>query len=84
MGTGKPGGGKNVMIDMNSKPAIRRLLRDRLAAMVELDRHSKSAAICSLVARMPEFQHAQVVMLYLSTAEEVDTAPLALRAWQAG
>src|SRR5262245_51381031 len=67
-----------------SKPAIRKALRERLAAMDPAARHSKSVAICTSVAASPEFQSARVVMLYLSMSEEVDTAPLALRAWQAG
>ncbi len=72
------------MMDMNSKPAIRRLLRDRLAAVTPGDRHSRSALACSWVSAMPEFDQAQVVMLYLNTAEEAETAPLALRCWRAG
>ncbi len=72
------------MMDMNSKPAIRRLLRDRLAAISPADRQSRSTLACSWIAAMPEFDQAQVVMLYLSTAEELDTAPLALRCWRGG
>ena len=37
-----------------------------------------------MVTASPEFAAAQVIMLYLSTNEEVNTASLALRAWQAG
>lgn len=67
-----------------SKPAIRKALRERLAAMDPAVRHSKSVAICTSVAASPEFAAASVIMLYLSMVEEVDTAQLALRAWQAG
>jgi len=67
-----------------TKSAIRKQLRDLLSAMSEADRHAKSLAACSLITASPEFEAARVVMLYLSTALEVDTAPLALRAWQAG
>lgn len=66
------------------KSAIRRQLRDRLNAMGEPERHAKSLAACALIAASPEFAAARVVMLYLSTPTEVDTAPLALRAWQQG
>lgn len=66
------------------KTAVRKLLRDRLAGMSDADRHAKSIAACSLITAAPEFAAARVVMLYLSTVQEVDTAPLALRAWQAG
>ena len=67
-----------------TQSAVRRHLREVLNAMGEADRHAKSIAACSLVTASPEFDAARVVMLYLSTATEVDTAPLALRAWQAG
>jgi 5-formyltetrahydrofolate cyclo-ligase len=66
------------------KSVIRRQLREMLGAMSESDRHTKSLAACGLITSSPEFAAARVVMLYLSTATEVDTAPLALRAWQAG
>lgn len=72
------------MSDGQTKSLIRRQLRDLLGAMTEADRHTKSLAACSLITHSPEFDAARVVMLYLSTATEVDTAPLALRAWQAG
>jgi len=67
-----------------SKSAVRRQLRERLAQMTEPDRHTKSMAACSMVSASPEFAAARVLMLYLSVPLEVDTASLALRAWQAG
>lgn len=66
------------------KSAIRKQLREKLQAMSETDRHARSLSACSFITTSPEFAAARVVMLYLSTPEEVDTAPLALRAWQAG
>src|ERR1041384_5529942 len=72
------------MAESQSKTLIRKQLRDVLAGMSEPDRHGKSLAACSLITASPEFEAARVVMLYLSTALEVDTASLALRAWQAG
>ena len=66
-----------------SKSTIRKQLRERINAMSEADRHAKSLAACALVAATPEFAAARCIMLYLSTPTEVDTAPLALRAWQA-
>ena len=67
-----------------SKAAVRRQLRDTLAHISEADRHAKSAAACALIAASPEFQHARVIMLFLSMPSEIDTSALALRAWQAG
>jgi 5-formyltetrahydrofolate cyclo-ligase len=66
------------------KGEIRRKLRDKLAAMSEEDRHAKSISACSFVAGTTDFAGARVIMLYLSAQNEVDTAPLALRAWQDG
>jgi 5-formyltetrahydrofolate cyclo-ligase len=74
----------NFMSDPNTKAAIRRQLRETLAAMTDADRHAKSLAACALIASSQEFAMASTLMLYLSTAHEVDTSPLALRAWQAG
>jgi len=72
------------MVEPNSKPAARKHLRDVLGAMSEEDRRRKSTAACGFLAQSPEFQMARVVMVYLSMPQEVDTAALALRAWQAG
>lgn len=66
------------------KLEIRQQLRQRLAAMTDAQRHSKSVAACSLIAATAEFQAAKSVMVFLSTPLEVDTAPLALRSWQQG
>jgi 5-formyltetrahydrofolate cyclo-ligase len=78
-------GVRNVdMPENTNKSAMRRQLRDALAAMSDEARHAKSVAACSFIASSPEFINAHVVMLYLSTATEVDTSALALRAWQQG
>src|SRR5215469_18337711 len=69
---------------LSSKPAVRKHLREVLAAMSEAERHHKSVTACSLVAASPEFAAARVVMLFLSTPHEIDTASLALKSWQAG
>jgi 5-formyltetrahydrofolate cyclo-ligase len=67
-----------------NKQAVRRTLRETLAGMSDADRHAKSVAACRFVCSSPEFAAAHVVMLYLSTSTEVDTAPIALRGWQDG
>src|SRR4051794_28092273 len=72
------------MSDMNTKPALRRELRQMLETLPESERHLKSVSACRLVATCEEFQSARVVMLYLSMPTEVDTASLALKCWQAG
>ncbi len=73
-----------MMDDMSSKAAVRRQLKQLLAGLSEADRHRKSVTACANLIATREFSSAQVVMLYLSTPEEVDTAPLALKCWQAG
>lgn len=72
------------MAEVSEKAEIRRQLHAKLVAMPELERNSKSLAATKLLAASPEFSAARVVMLYLSTPLEMDTAPLALRCWQAG
>jgi len=72
------------MTDMNSKSAVRRMLRDRLSAIPATDKHSRSVLSTGWLTRTDDFLNARVVMIYLSTPDEVDTAPLALRCWQAG
>jgi 5-formyltetrahydrofolate cyclo-ligase len=66
------------------KSIVRRQLRELLASLPADQRHRLSVAACSLLSSTPEFQNARCVMLFLSTPHEVDTAPLALKAWQAG
>jgi len=70
--------------EQQSKSTLRKQLRDTLAKMSDTERHAESLAACSLITSSPEFEAARVIMLYLSTSLEVDTASLALRAWQAG
>ncbi len=71
------------MTDM-TKQAVRRKLREALAGMTDVERHDKSVSACRFVCSSPEFEAARVVMLYLSTPTEVDTANIALRCWQDG
>ena len=67
-----------------NKSILRKQLRDRLAALTDEQRHQKSLTACGLLITSPEFAQARVIMIYLSTPQEVDTAPLALKAWQQG
>jgi 5-formyltetrahydrofolate cyclo-ligase len=72
------------VIDNTNKSAIRKLLRDKLAAMSDQQRHQKSIDACTFLLNSPEFAQARVVMLYLSMPTEVDTSPLALKCFQQG
>jgi 5-formyltetrahydrofolate cyclo-ligase len=72
------------MPEASDKSVLRRQLRETLAAMTDSDRQTKSAAAAGFLAASPEFDAARVVMLFLSMAQEIDTAPLALKCWQSG
>lgn len=68
----------------NDKSTQRRQLRAMLGAVAPSDRHTRSLNATSLLTSTPEFELANVVMLFLSTPHEIDTSTLALRCWQAG
>lgn len=66
------------------KATLRRELRSAVAALDEQRRHDASADIAARVVALPEWDRASVVMLYMALPSEVQTAALALRAWQDG
>jgi 5-formyltetrahydrofolate cyclo-ligase len=72
------------MSEAFDKPTLRKQLKQTLADLTPPQRHARSLAATALLTSTPEFAAARVVMLYLSTPEEVDTATLALRCWQQG
>lgn len=57
------------------------MLRNGLA---EDERARMDAAICERVRASGEFQHADIVLTYLSVGAEVDTRAIIRRAWEAG
>jgi 5-formyltetrahydrofolate cyclo-ligase len=71
-------------MDSTDKSSVRRLLRQKIAAMTDAERQAKSQAACLALMSSPEFDAAQVIMLYLSMPHEVDTSAIALRCWQSG
>ena len=62
------------------KPAKK--IREKLAAMNPTVAHAKSMAACKRLMAQPEFQQAQMIMIYLPLPDEVETSPIALRGWQ--
>lgn len=64
------------------KKSLRKRTREKLAAMSPTVAQAKSMAACKRLLEQPEFQKADVVMIYLALPSEVDTVPLALRGWQ--
>ena len=67
-----------------SKKGLRARLKSSLAALSREEIHHRSNQACDLLVAQPEYQRAEVLMLFLSLPTEVNTAPLALRAWQDG
>lgn len=63
------------------KKALRQELRDRMRAIPSEVLQHRSAAACRLLCDQEEYRRAEVVMLFLSTPQEVDTRQLALQAW---
>jgi 5-formyltetrahydrofolate cyclo-ligase len=67
-----------------NKSNIRKLMREKFEAVASDVLHQRSNTACGFLIRTPEFENARVIMLYLSTPLETDTASLALKAWQEG
>lgn len=53
-----------------------------MAEINSMVRYARSLAACKHLTQQPEFLSADVVMIFLSLPDEVDTAALALAAWQ--
>ena len=66
------------------KAAMRRQIRQALMALSPQAAAKKSRAACKALTTSEEFLQARSVMIYLSTPGEVDTAEIALAAWQSG
>lgn len=66
------------------KADIRADMRQRLNALSDQDRQGQSAAACARLATVDAFRHANVVMLYMPLAREVDLTPAAIRCFQLG
>jgi 5-formyltetrahydrofolate cyclo-ligase len=66
------------------KKQLRQQIRERLAAIRPADMQARSAAACALLCETEEYRRADVVMIFLSTVHEVDTAPIAIQAWRDG
>jgi 5-formyltetrahydrofolate cyclo-ligase len=67
-----------------NKVRARAIVRRRLEAIDAADLREKSERICQTVAALGEFRSADPILLYMALAGEVQTAPLARRAWQTG
>jgi 5-formyltetrahydrofolate cyclo-ligase len=66
------------------KRALRKEMLATLAAMSAETVAAKSHQACRRLADLEEFRSSSTVMIYLPMPRELDTAPLALAAWQDG
>ncbi len=64
-----------------TKQELRQQLRERVAAVPPDELHRRSVAAARLLCAQPEYKRAEIIMIYLSTAHEVDTSQIALAAW---
>ena len=64
------------------KKELREQVRRVLATMDPVEAATKSAQATDLLVQSTEYRRAEVVMVFLSLANEIDTTALVLRAWQ--
>ncbi len=66
------------------KNKLRKQMRQSLLDMDPMSRYARSLAACKHLTHLKEFVAADVVMIFLSLDDEVDTGAAALAAWQMG
>lgn len=66
------------------KRALRAQLRERLSALSPAERAAQSLCACERLLADKAFTRALTVMVFLSLPDELDTLPIALRAFQEG
>ncbi len=64
------------------KKELRSRLRNMLASLSPETLQDASRAAAGTLFGEPEYQRAEVMMIYLSHQHEVDTTPIVLQAWQ--
>lgn len=64
-----------------NKKQMRQMLRERVAAIGPEEAHARSVTAGGLLCAQREYQSADVIMIFLSTAHEVETGQVALQAW---
>jgi 5-formyltetrahydrofolate cyclo-ligase len=64
------------------KKELREKLRAILNEISPQEMQRRSAAAANLLFQQPEYANAEIVMTFLSLPNEIDTAPICLRAWQ--
>lgn len=72
------------MSEPTSKSELRSQMRSSLAQIDPTQRHERSVAATSLLSSCAEFRNAKVVMIFVSTSDEIETAGVAARCWLEG
>ena len=67
---------------MSIKRELRQRLREVLAELPADEVSTRSTRACRRLFEQPEYLRAEVLMVYLSLANEPDTTSIVLRAWQ--
>jgi 5-formyltetrahydrofolate cyclo-ligase len=65
-----------------SKKDLRLRLRQTVEAISPEGLHARSVRACNLLLGTPEYQRAEIVMVFLSLPNEVDTTSLVLHSWR--
>jgi len=63
------------------KKDLRQMLRRRMAGIPAEELQRRSALACGRLVEQPEYRRAEVVMIFLSMPNEIDTGQLALHCW---
>ncbi len=64
------------------KKELRKILREKLAAVEPAAFHVRSLQACNLLIATEEYKQAEVIMVFLSLPTEVNTGPLVHHAWR--
>ena len=66
------------------KSQIRADMHAKLDGLTPAERHARSLSACQQLMSTREFKNAQMIMIFMSMASEVETSTLAVKAWQEG
>jgi len=69
-------------IEGSVKKELRTRLRSILAAIPPESLQKQSRFAAEILFQQPEYQQAEIMMIYLSHGREADTTPIVLQAWQ--
>lgn len=65
-----------------TKKELRQRLRQAIESVTPEDLHTRSVRACNHLMATPEYQRAEIIMVFLSLPNEVDTTSLVLHAWR--